>query len=247
MSQKACRVRYCVLSMAAAASLLAISGCQYAATGHNIEGKKLYGQGQYGPALQRFQQAIASNPTDPDAYYNMGAAYHQLARQTQNASYVAQAEAYYLQALQRNPNHADSYRGRAVLMAETGRKQQAFEMLRGWVMQNQQSADARVELARLYQGEGDTETARVQLEQAVLLNPNSTAALNALGQLREQSRDYSQAMLNYQRSLALEGMQPEISARVAQLQQSLGVYATPTATPATRTVNAASSFNFPVR
>ena len=149
MSQKLSWMNASALS--ALFGLLAISGCQYAATGHNIEGKKLYGQGQYGLALQRFQQAIAANPNDADAYYNMGAAYHQLGRQTQNQAYLSQAENLYLQALQRNPVHVDSYRGRAVLMAETGRKQQAAEMLQGWVMQNQQSADARVELARFYQ------------------------------------------------------------------------------------------------
>jgi tetratricopeptide (TPR) repeat protein len=245
MSQKLSRTRFSVLLLAALVSLLTISGCQYAATGHNIEGKKLYGEGQYGLALQRFQQAIAANPNDADAYYNMGAAYHQLGRQMRNQAYLSQAESLYLQALQRNPNHVDSYRGRTVLMAETGRNQQAFEMLKGWVVQNQQSSEARVELARFYQEQGDAQTAKVQLEQAVQLDPNNTQALNYLGYLREQSGDYTQAMQNYQRSLGLNGTQPEISSRVAQLQQSVGGFAAPPAGPATRTVN--SGFSFPVR
>lgn len=245
MSQKLSRTRLSELLLAALVSLLTMSGCQYAATGHNIEGKKLYGEGQYGLALQRFQQAIAANPNDADAYYNMGAAYHQLGRQMRNQAYISQAESLYLQALQRNPNHVDSYRGRAVLMAETGRTQQASEMLQGWVVQNQQSADARVELARFYQEQGDAQTAKVQLEQAVQLDPNNTQALNYLGYLREQSGDYTQAMQNYQRSLSLDGTQREISSRVAQLQQSVGGIVAPPAGPATRTVN--SGFSFPVR
>lgn len=228
------------------ASLLAIGGCQYASTGHNIEGKKLYGQGQYGLSLQRFQQAIAANPNDADAYYNMGAAYHQLGRQTRNQAYLSQAEALYLQSLQRDPNHIDSHRGRAVLLAETGRTQQALESLKGWVMQNQQSSDARVELARFLQEQGDPQTARVQLEQAVQIDPNNTRALNALGYLREQAGDYAQAMQNYQRSLALNGMQPDLSARVAQLQQSVGSHlAAPPGGNTQRTVN--SGFHFPTR
>lgn len=246
MSQHLHRANFSASMIALFASLLAISGCQYASTGHNIEGKKLYGQGQYGLALQRFQQAIAANPNDADAYYNMGAAYHQLGRQSRNQAYLSQAEALYLQSLQRNPNHVDSHRGRAVLLAETGRTQQALQSLQGWVMQNQQFSDARVELARFLQEQGDVQTALVQLEQAVQLDPTNTRALNQLGFIREQSGNYQQAMQNYQRSLALDGMQPDLSARVAQLQQSFGGYlASPPQSNTPRTVN--SGFNFPTR
>ena len=39
----------------------------------------------------------------------------------------------------------------AVLLAETGRQDQAFTLLKNWASTDPKSADARIELARLYQ------------------------------------------------------------------------------------------------
>ena len=58
-------------------ALLAIlPGCQMAADGQNQQGVRLFQQGQFQPALQKFQQALATDPVNADAYYNMAASMH---------------------------------------------------------------------------------------------------------------------------------------------------------------------------
>jgi hypothetical protein len=55
--------------------------------------------------------------------------------------------------------------------------------------------------------------------------------------LRDQSGDHMQALANYQRSLNENRFQPEVAARVAQLQGAVGapVAATPSTDPPTIT------------
>ena len=50
------------------ATFLLSTGCQWTANGKNALGAQLHQQGQYTAALQQFQQAVASDPTNPDGY-----------------------------------------------------------------------------------------------------------------------------------------------------------------------------------
>jgi hypothetical protein len=57
--------------------------------------------------------------------------------------------------------------------------------------------------------------------------------------LREVSGDRAQALANYQRSLAINRFQPEISARVAALQAAgAGIVAPPLVAPVPQTLTA---------
>ena len=96
-------------------------GCQYASHGQNAEGVRLYQQAYYQGALQRFQQAIQTDPQNADGYYNLAATYHQLGKLHHKTADVTQAESYYHQCLDRNPNHTDCHRALAVLLVEQNR------------------------------------------------------------------------------------------------------------------------------
>jgi Tfp pilus assembly protein PilF len=218
--------------------IVASAGCSnIASQAANVEGVRLYQQGNYQQASDRFQQAIAQDPKSPDGYYNLAASLHKTGTLYSRTPDLQQAENLYNQCLERDPNHTDAYRGLAVLLNETGRQREAFNLLNHWSAANPKSADPKIELARLLEEVGQSEQAKAQLVDALTIDPHNARALTALGRLRDQSGDHLQALENYKRSLSFNRFQPEVAARVAQLQGAVGA---PTSTaPSTepRTAN----------
>ncbi len=200
-----------------AAGSLALTGCRMVADGQNLEGVRLEQQGQHQAALQQFQQVITSNPTNADAYYNMAATYHHMGIQQNDQKQLDQAELLYNQCLDLNEDHVDCRRGLAVLLTETNRSDRAFNLMKNWANASPQLADARVELARLYEEAGDYETAKLHLNKAILLDQHDSRAWAALGNIREQLGDTQQALANYQRSYNLNSFQPGVAQRIASL------------------------------
>lgn len=209
------------LSFSLGCMLAATGGCQWAASGQNASGARLYEQGQYTAALQQFQQAIASNPQNADGYYNLAATTHHLGLQRGDANLVEQAEALYNQCLDHDPNHVECHRGLAVLLVDSGRPDRAFALLKNWASENPRFAEPRIELARLYEEHGESATALKYLEDAVLQDANNSRAWLALGRLREKSGELTQALQNYQQALALNNMQPMVAERVAALSRQI--------------------------
>ena len=197
------------------------SGCQMAASSQNAAGAQLYEQGQYTPALQYFQKALSSDPDNPDSYYNLAATTHRLGVQRNQADLLERAEALYNQCLDHDPNHVECHRGLAVLLADTGRPDRAFALMKNWSAQNPLNAEPQIELARLYEEAGDPEEAMKHLKDAVQKDANNPRAWLALGRLREQSGDLSQALQNYQRSLNINPGQPLAAERVAALSRQI--------------------------
>lgn len=196
-------------------------GCRFAASGQNAAGTELYEQGQYTPALQQFQKALRSDPQNADAFYNLAATTHRLGIQRGQADLIDQSEALYNQCLDFAPDHVECHRGLAVLLVDTGRPDRAFALMKNWAAQAQQSAEPRIELARLYEEAGDPEQAQKYLEDAVQKDAGNARAWLALGRLREQSGDLAQALQNYQRSLAINNAQPLAIERVAALSRQI--------------------------
>lgn len=201
----------------------------------NAEGVRLYQMGNYAQASDQFQRAIVSNPRSANAYYNLASSLHKSGKLQNRQEDLLQAEQLYNQCLEHNPNHAECYRGLAVLLSEMGRQDAAFRLLNGWSSRSPHLADPRIELARLLEENNDIQQAQTRLAEALTIDPNNARALTALGRLREVSGDPAQALANYQRSLEINRFQPAIEARVASLQ---AVTATPIVTPplGTRTV-----------
>lgn len=215
----------------AALATLAIAGgggCRAVATGRNVDGVRYFQQGQYPVALQRFDAALTIDPRNPDSYYNKGALLHRSGLATGDQNALTQAESLYRQCLDYNPDHVDCHRGLAVLLTETNRVPQAFELLKGWATRSPQNADARVELARLYEEYGDRRSAELYLNESLAVAPGNWRAHAALGRLKEQAGDASQAIVNYERSYNLNRFQPQLEQRIAGLRKSLPASATGT-------------------
>ena len=208
---------------ALAALLACLSGCGLVTHGQNAEGVRLYQQGSFPQAIERFQKAIASDPQNADGYYNLAATYHLIGRQTKNDQDLKQAEDLYNQCLDRDTDetHRECYRGLAVLLAEEGRTDEAFRLLEGWSNKKPSAAAPKVELARLSEEYGKYKDAEDYLQEALTVDPRDPRAWAALGRLRERSGDPNQALANYQRSLEFNGFQPGVAAKVASLRTDL--------------------------
>jgi tetratricopeptide (TPR) repeat protein len=197
---------------------LACAGCGGLARNDNSEGVRLYQQGNYLGAVDRFQQALAREPGNPDCFYNLGATYHQQAKVFSRPADVATAEQYYHLCLARNPNHAECQRALAVLLVEQKRDAEAVAGLEAWARSQPGNPAPHVELARLAQEHGDLGEAENQLIDALAIAPGDPRTLVALGSLRERAGDPGQALQNYSRALAADPAQPVVAARVAALQ-----------------------------
>lgn len=222
---------------------LAAAGCKVASDGQNLHGARSFQNGNYDVAMQSFQKAVATDPTNADGYYNMACTMHRMGIARNDQNMLNQAETLYNQALDLDPNHTDCYRALAVLLVETGRSDKAFNLLKNWAVRNPNVADARVELARLYEEFGDPEAAKAYLTEAVGLDQYNARAWNALARLREQSGEYTQALANYQRSYSLNQFQPEIMERMAALNRTIASQYSSTQSTDTRTVSSGAPTN----
>jgi tetratricopeptide (TPR) repeat protein len=207
-----------LLSIAAGIALLSAAGCRMVAQGRNVDGVRYFQQGQYPVALARFDAALTIDPRNPDTYYNKAAVYHRMGLANRDQNVLTQAESLYNQCLDLNPNHVDCHRGLAVLLCETGRSDKAFTLMTNWVNQSPQNAEARVELARLYEETSQPALAEARLNEALALDMRNWRAHAALGRLKEQAGDLPQALQNYQIASQLNRFQPELQRQVAALQ-----------------------------
>ena len=96
-------------------------GCGMVSTSQNMQGVQLYQKGQLYGAMEKFQKAMATDPNDANAYYNMASSLHRLGIANKDPNALQQAEQLYNECLNRNPNHTDCYRALAVLLVETDR------------------------------------------------------------------------------------------------------------------------------
>lgn len=200
-------------------TLLVSLGCGgFVAQERNVQGVRLFQQAKYSDALREFQEATYNDPKDADGYYNIAATYHRMGRQSRSEADLKQAEKFYNDCLDRNPNHVDCHRGLAVLLAEQGRKDAALRLVQGWVDREPTLADAKIELARLHDEFGNRQVAKDTLIEALEVQPDNARALTALGKIRDDAGDKAQALANYQRSLSQDSRQPQVASRVSILR-----------------------------
>lgn len=193
------------------------TGCRWTSTGQNTLGVRMFQQGSYPQALQQFQVALSSDPSNPDAYYNLASTYHKLGISGNDQRLIEQSESLYNQCLDLQPNHVDCHRGLAVLLAESQRKESAILLLKNWAASNPAASDPRVELGRLYQELGENKLAEQYLDEALALNAQDYRAWAAKGYMREANGELSQALQNFQQSIAINNLQPDLMQRVASL------------------------------
>ena len=178
-------------------SLCMSTGCNFGAQRHNTIGRQALDQGQFSTAVNEFQKAINLNPRNADAFYNLGASYYAMGKQSRNAQWTQQAEQYYRQAISINDQHVDAHRGLASLLIETNQEKYAFDLINTWKNRYPTSTEPVVELARLYQEYGDNRRATDLLSDALKLDPDNVRVLKAMGHVREIQGETHLALDNY--------------------------------------------------
>ena len=195
-------------------------GCQSSTT-YNKRGVQQFQQGDYQSALDTFQNALAKNPNDADANYNLAATLHDWGRRGRDTNLLDQSESLYHRCLDLNGNHVECYRALAVLLVDTDRRDSAFTLLERWAQRSPSMAAPLVELARLNEEFGKDDSARQLLAQALDTDSSSSRAWAALGRLRENEGRYAQALTDYQHAYNLNRSNPGIPQQIASLQQRL--------------------------
>lgn len=201
---------------------ITVTGCRWGAVGQNTVGVQLFQQGRFPEALQQFEAARISDPSNPDAYYNLASTYHRMGVAQKDQQLLQQAESLYNQCLEMSPNHTACYRGLGVLLVETDRPDKAFKLMKNWSDASPSLSDPKIELAKLHQEFNQTPQAEQYLDEVLAKDPNNAIAWSARGQIREAKGDLAQARQNYMQSLAITSVQPELLQRVAALDIKLG-------------------------
>ena len=234
-NQSHCRLRIAAVPFSWLVAALTLTGCHSAGTNQNVQGVEQFQQGQPQAAIQNFEKALSDNPSNPDAFYNLGATYHYIGKQKQDPRMLQESEALYNRCLDLDPDHVTCHRALAILLVDTNRPQSAFTLLERWSARNPQMADARIEMARLSEEFGETDRAKQYLTDAIDVDPTNARAWSALARLREQDGQLAQALNNYQQAYHLNNYQPGVAQRMASVQQQI---TTGTVTPpgGTRTV-----------
>lgn len=230
-----------LVSLVVLMELPLLLGCGVASNNLNASGTRYYNRGDHVTAIKKFEKAVAVNPEDADSYYNLGAVYHHLAKENGDPTHAAQAESYYNQCLDNDPDHVDCHRGLAVHLTQQGRGHQGFRLLQGFKQRCPENVDADVELARLHQEAGNSKAAEEHLLDGIAKDTTHPRARVALGQLHEERGDYEQAVSNYHVALARNGAQPHLHARVAALKGDTSATPLLSPTPITKVVTTPNS------
>ena len=222
-------------------SILPLGGCS-SSRGFNLAGARSYERGNYQRAIGQFQDALAKDPANADAYYNLASTYYSVGKSQNAPAFMQQAESLYNQCLDLRPDHVSCHRGLAALLVDTNRPESAFTLLKRWSARSQQLAEPRIELARLYEEFGDYDNATRHLTDALNVHPGNSRAWAAIARLRERDGKLAQALSDYQQAYNLNQRNPAVASRIASLRQNLALGGSQTngASPATKVVNSAA-------
>ena len=166
------------------------------ATAHYGEGNALLGLGQYGEAVSSYRRALALKPAFADAHNNLGVALRQLGRPTEAATSCRTA-------LQIDPNLVAAIVFLAQLHADGGAFVEAEDEFRRALSIEPDSPEAWAGIAGLRKMTGSDAgwLAEAQRIAGRPLLPRQEIALRyAIGKYFDDTRDFEQAFVNYQRA-----------------------------------------------
>lgn len=195
--------------------IVCVTGCISATEermqAYNSDGIFLYQKGDYNDARLSFQAALALKPDDPGILYNIGKCYDR-----QDAR--GQAELYYNRCLQAEPGNVACRRALVAVMVRDGRTAEASQMVEDWLAREPKKAEPYAVDGLLWHQAGDLPKAQARLQQALDIDPHNVDALIELGLVYEAMQRPERAQALYERALASAPNQPDVIARLNQLQ-----------------------------
>jgi tetratricopeptide (TPR) repeat protein len=201
--------------VAIVAPALLLAGCLPAAQQQSqelsTEGLRLYRSGAYAEARESFRAALAFRPEDPDLLYN-------LARCHERLKNAAEAEQLYHRVLDRDPDHLEARHALVSRRAEAGQRDAARSMVDAWLKANPNVAGPYIEDAWLRARDGDLDSARARLQQALDREPRHPRALAELARVYVKLDRPDRAIVLYERSLEANPDQPAVAREAEQLR-----------------------------
>jgi tetratricopeptide (TPR) repeat protein len=178
----------------------------------NTDALHRFGEGDYAGARESFEAALVLKPEDTNLLYNIGQCFD---RQGDSA----QAEKWYRQCLEKSEQHGECRHALIVLLVRTKRRGEAENMIHDWLAQHSDLPGPYAAEGWLLREDKAYPQAQLRFQQALNLDAHCVRALVELGILYEEMNLPERSLVLYERALAQNPHQPEITERLNSLQQ----------------------------
>ena len=151
---------------------ITLAGCQnrqWPQQQWNKRGMAEYEAGRYQEAEQYFLRSNHLDPTNTDTLYNLAASYH-------GQDKLMRAIYYYKQVISLQPGHRKAQQGLTRALEENGDGETATSVTIWSTEYVDNTADGFLHLARSYHRNGDRETALLNYQKAISVEPESAHA-----------------------------------------------------------------------
>ncbi|HEY3760453.1 MAG TPA: tetratricopeptide repeat protein [Verrucomicrobiae bacterium] len=152
---------------------------------------------QLDEAIVQFQKALAINPNNSQARYNLGAA---LAQKGQLDGAIIQLNA----ALAIDPDDADTHNNLGFILAQKGQTDEAIIQFQRALAIDSNDARAYKNLGDALAQKGRMDEAIIQFENALAIDPNDARSYEHLAGALTQQGHMDQAIIDYQKALAID-------------------------------------------
>jgi len=165
-------------------------------------GVALFQHGYLDRAAESFQQVIAAQPNNAEAYYNLGTLYLR-------KNDLLQARRYLEQTLKLRPEYPEAWNNLGMIAGQQNQFDEAVRTFSRSLSQRPDYVTALLNLGNIYRRQGNLAEAGRLLNHAIELEPQSSEANYSLGMLYAQQNDVTQATELLQTSVALRPDYPE--------------------------------------
>ncbi len=190
-----------------------LSQCSEDAETHSMLAAALLGGDRKDEAIREFQRALALDPTDFTALYNLGSI-------TLEAGNPAAAATQLEAALRSLPGSPDAHEKLAAAYAQLNRLPDALTQLRAAAQLNPDDAAIHDTLAQVLDALGQPEEAFTEQKRALELDPQDADGWNNLGAMFARGGQNAAARSAFERALKIQPDHAQAKANLARLPAS---------------------------
>ncbi|MBV8672147.1 MAG: VCBS repeat-containing protein [Acidobacteriaceae bacterium] len=165
-------------------------------------GIAMFQHGYLDQAAASFQQAIAEDPEDAEAYYNLGTL-------NLRRSNLADAQRYLEQTVKLRPNYSDAWNNLGMIAGQQGHDEAAVQNFKQALLLKPDSAIALLNLGNLYRRMGNYDQAKSLLTRAMEIEPDDPEVNYSLGMLYALQNQTDKAAEYLERAVDLQPDYPQ--------------------------------------
>jgi Tfp pilus assembly protein PilF len=174
----------------------------------NNQGVDLYQKNNYGSARERFEKAVALDPNNADAHYNLGLIYF-------GDRQLEKAVVQYKKAIAIDPKHANARLNLGIALAQAGSFDQAVTEYQEAIKVKPDFAEAYNNLAVAQENRGKLEEAKKDYRKAVQIKPDYFEATYNLALIHQKEKDYREAVKIFTVAATIKPKEPYVSYNLA--------------------------------